>query len=128
MASPPLWHDDATARLKRITRRPILFRAHPNSRLFPRLAQAQAPLGGALAKAHAVVTWAGSIAVQALIAGVPVCYEAPHIVCAGACARGIAQIDAPSLPDRLPALECVAWAQWRVSEIESGAAFRWLIQ
>ena len=128
MASPPLWHDDVTARLKAMTRRPIQFRAHPKSRLYPRLAQTQAPLEAALAEAHAVVTWAGSIAVRALIAGVPVCFEAPEIVCAGACARGIAGIEAPATPDRLPALERLAWAQWRVSEIESGAAFRWLLQ
>ena len=128
MASPPLWHDDATQRLKRMTERPILFRAHPKSRLYPRLAETQPPLEAALAKAHAVVTWAGSIAVQALIAGVPVCFEAPEIVCAGACARGIAEIETPALPDRLPALERLAWAQWCVGEIERGAAFDWLLQ
>ena len=127
MASPPLWHDDAIARLKRMTKRPLVFRAHPRSRLYPGLAQAQPPLEQALTGAHAVVTWAGSIAVQALIAGVPVCFEAPEIICAGACARGIAEIETPPLPDRLPALERMAWAQWRLREIESGAAFDWLL-
>lgn len=127
MASPPLWHDDVAARLKQVSTRPVLFRTHPKSRLYPDLAAAQGPLDPALADAHAVVTWAGSIAVQALIAGVPVCYEAPDIVCAGACARGIAEIETPATPDRLPALERMAWAQWRLSEIEAGAPFAWLV-
>ncbi len=127
MASPPLWHDDVGTRLKRLSKRPILFRAHPKSRLYPELARAQGPLDEALAGAHGLVTWAGSVAVRALIEGVPVCYEAPEIVCAGACARGIQNIETPAYPDRLPALERLAWAQWTVSEIESGAPFHWLL-
>lgn len=127
MASPPLWHDDAVARIKRITTRPMRFRAHPKSRLYPDSARTQGPLEAALAGAHAVVTWAGSIAVQALIQGVPVFYEAPDLICAGACTRGIAAIETPPCPDRRPALERLAWAQWRLSEIETGAPFDWLL-
>ncbi len=127
MASPPLWHDDVAARLKRVSRRPILFRAHPKSRLYPKLAQIQGSLEGALAGAHALVTWAGSVAVRALIQGVPVYFEAPELICGGACARGVEGIETPAYPDRLPALERLAWAQWRVSEIEAGAPFRWLM-
>ena len=128
MASPPLWHDGAVARLKRLTKRPVLFRAHPKSRLYPELARTQGSLEEALAGAHAVVTWAGSIAVQALVRGIPVCFEAPEIVCAGACARGIEGIESPAYPDRLPALERLAWAQWTLGEIEAGAPFAWLLQ
>ena len=57
----------------------------------------------------------------------PVFYEAPDIICAGACTRGIQNIETPVYPDRLPALERLAWAQWRVSEIASGAPFDWLL-
>ncbi len=127
MASPPLWHDDAGARLKRLSKRPVLFRAHPKSRLYPELAQAQGSLDEALTGAHALVIWAGSAAVRALIQGVPVFYEAPELICAGACQRGLDDIEIPAYPDRLPALERLAWAQWNVSEIASGAPFDWLM-
>ena len=127
MASPPLWHDDVSARLTRLSERPVVFRAHPKSRLYPELAERQPPLAEALADAHAVVTWASSLAVRALIAGVPVFFEAPEIVCAGACQRGIARIEEPSYPDRLPALERLAWAQWSITEIERGDPFAVLL-
>lgn len=127
MASPPLWHDDATRRLERLTRRPVVFRPHPRSRLYAAAARAQPPLDTALGAAHAVVTWASSLAVQALIAGVPVFYEAPHIVCASACTQGLEEIDDPPRPDRRPAFERLAWAQWSLDEIASGEAFRVLL-
>ena len=53
----------------------------------------------------------------------PVFYEAPALICSGACERGIEAIEAPRRPDRLPALERLAWAQWSLAEIESGAPF-----
>ncbi len=123
MASPPLWHDGAARRLKSLTGRPLLFRAHPKSRLYRETAAAQPSLEEALADCHAVVTWASAIAARALVAGVPVFYEAPALICAGACQRGLEGIEAPRHPDRLPALERLAWAQWSHAEIASGAPF-----
>ncbi|MFQ6016776.1 MAG: hypothetical protein ACE5KF_01145 [Kiloniellaceae bacterium] len=128
MASPPGWHDDVMARLRAMTDRPLVFRAHPKSRAYPDKAVRQPPLEQALQGAHAVVTWASSIAGHALVAGVPVFYEAPHIVCEGACKRGLADIESPATGDRLPALERLAWAQWSISEIERGRPFRHLLE
>ncbi len=128
MASPPLWHDEATRRLKALTDRPIVFRAHPKSRMYLETAARQPTLEDALRGAHAVVTWASGIAARALVAGVPVFYEAPAIVCAGACARGIESIERPRRPDRLPALERLAWAQWSVSEIARGLPFEYQLR
>ena len=127
MASPPLWHDDVTRRLRMITDRQVVLRPHPRSRLYPAAERARLPLERALDGAHAVVTWSSSIAARALVFGVPVVFEAPHIVCAGACTRGIATIEAPATPDRLPALERLAWAQWSVAEIARGTAFEHLL-
>ncbi len=121
MASPPLWHDQAIARLRQLTHRPIVLRRHPRN------APDQEPLETALANCWAVVTWASAIAAQALALGVPVFYEAPHIVCAGACRRGVEQIETPLKGDRLPALERLAWAQWSMSEIACGDPFRTLL-
>ena len=83
----------------------------------------QPGLEAALVDCHAVVTWASAIAARALVAGVPVLYEAPSLICAGACRRGINGIEAPRYSDRLPALERLAWAQWSLAEIESGLPF-----
>ena len=62
MMSPPLWHDDATRRLQALTGRPIVFRAHPKSRMYPETAATQPTLEAALRDCHAVVTWASAIA------------------------------------------------------------------
>jgi hypothetical protein len=121
MASPPLWHDQAIARLRGLSQRPIKLRRHP------KFVPDQPPLSEALKGAHAVVTWASSIAAQALVLGVPIFYEAPRIVCASACHRGLEKIETPAKPDRLPALERLAWAQWSVREIARGDAFRFLL-
>lgn len=121
MASPPFWHDQAIARLRNLSKRPIKLRRHPKSE------PDQPPLSEALKGAHAVVTWASSIAAQALVLGVPVFYEAPRIVCASACHHGLEKIETTAKPDRLPALERLAWAQWSVREIARGDAFRFLL-
>ena len=123
MASPPLWHDGAGRRLAALTARPVVFRAHPKSRLYPEAAAVQPSLDAALTDCHAVVTWASAIAAQALVAGVPVFYEAPASICAGACQRGLEGIERPCYPDRLPALERLAWAQWSLAEIACGEPF-----
>lgn len=127
MASPPLWHDEVTARLKTRSKRPVVFRSHPKSRMYPARAAAQPPLHEMLAGVHAVVTWASAIAATALIEGVPVFADAPHHVLMNACNRGIDAIESPRRPDRLPAFERMAWAQWSLSEIESGLPFRYLL-
>jgi hypothetical protein len=121
MASPPLWHDRTSARLRELSKRPVVLRRHP------KIDPGQAPLAELLNGAHAVVTWASSIAAQALVLGVPVIYEAPRIVCASACNRGLDKIETLAKPDRLPALERLAWAQWSVSEIARGDPFRFLM-
>jgi len=121
MASPPFWHDQVMARLRALTGRPIVLRKHPKT------APEQPTLAEALMDVHAVVTWASSIAAQALVLGVPVFYEAPRIVCAGACNKGLEGIETPARPDRLPALERLAWAQWSMREIARGDPFRHLL-
>ncbi len=96
--------------------------------MYPDTAATQPTLEAALSNCHAVVTWASGIAARALVAGVPVFYEAPAIVCAGACTRGLEGIESPRTPDRLPALERLAWAQWSVSEIARGLPFEYLLR
>lgn len=123
MASPPEWHDKMAARLARITKRRIVVRQHPGRVPDPR----QPTLDAQLENAWAVVVWSSSSGVKALAAGIPVLYDAPHFICAEASSRDVSLIESPPMPDRLPSFRRMAWAQWRISEIASGEAFKCLL-
>ncbi len=133
MAMPDAWPDEVYGRLRRVTERPLWFRPHPKRRRretrapYDRVLDYAEPLAAHLAEAWAVVVYSSNCATEALIAGVPVVYEAPHIVTAPACRRGIQALDAPFLGDRLPAFARLAWAQWSMTEIARGVPFRQLL-
>lgn len=122
MAEPRPWADEVSCRLSRVTARPVLVRRHPGKRYGDR------PLATDLAGAWAVVVWGSNCATQALIEGVPVFLEGPHHVLEGACQRGLADIDDPAYPERRPALDRMAWAQWGIDEIRHGDPFRHLLR
>jgi hypothetical protein len=122
MQSPPDWAAGVCRRLRGLTARPIRLRAHPGN------ADPALPLSYDLAECWAVVVWSSNSATAALIAGIPVFYEAPHIVTQRACHKGIGRIETPEFPDRVPALVDLAWAQWSVGEIADGVPFRVLLQ
>jgi hypothetical protein len=124
MASPHGWAEDVMRRLKQITGRPVSLRPHPETRNGPVPAMS---LEEDLEDCWAVVTWASGAAVKAIIAGVPVFYAAPHWILSGAAKRDLREIETPWRGDRRPHLERMAWAQWRVDEIASGAPFRRLL-
>ena len=127
MASPRDWHDDAERRLRAVTCRPVLLRYHPKSRRFPDMAANQRTLEAMLRNCHALVTWAASDGTMALISGVPVFALAPHFFVQTACNRDLYDIESPGMPDRLPAFERLAWAQWSLKEIRSGETFEVLL-
>lgn len=76
------------------------------------------PLREDLAHAGKVVTWGSAAAVQALMWGVPVESYMPD---------WIGRQDNTDV-DRLRMFREMAWAQWLPAEIESGEAFKWLLQ
>ena len=98
-------------------------RVHPGNKEHP------IPLEQDLAKASAVVTWASSAALWPLIWGIPVWYEMPQWIGAKAC-RPLSEWPEPkrSDKDRLAMFRRLAWAQWRLTEIEDGTAFRHLLE
>lgn len=123
VAMPQGWQADVCSRLAahRIKHR---VRAHPgvNDCL---------PLEQDLANASAVVTWGSGAAHKALLMGVPVVYDFPRWIGAGA---GVLLSDWLSGAElnrcessRLTMFRRLAWAQWRVSEIANGEAFKWLL-
>jgi hypothetical protein len=117
---PYNWADDVAARLRAITKRPIRIRPHPGNH-----APAK-PLAEDLDGAWCTVIWTSSAGVHSLVAGVPVICEAPFWICKSAAGR-VGEIDAPAMPDRLPAMQRLAWANWSLAEIQSGEAFTCLL-
>jgi hypothetical protein len=132
MAMPNNWPETILAALRAVTRRPLWFRAHPKLREpqkprgYDKLCDISKPLVDDLRGAHACVVYTSGVATHALLAGVPVLYTGPTVLAAGACRQGLADIEAPWLGDRLPALRRLAWSHWSMDEIRSGEAVRWL--
>jgi hypothetical protein len=117
--SPPDWAEKTQARIGgRVRKHPGKHNEGP-------------PLADDLARAAAVVTWASSAALQALAMGVPVWHEHPAWVGRGASRRLQDWGEVPALRDdelRLALFRRLAWAMWRIEEIDSGAAFRHLLE
>jgi hypothetical protein len=115
---PADWAGQAERCLRTLTKREIRTRPHPGN------APPRKPLVEDLAGAWCVVQWHSSAGVHALIAGIPVICCAPAWICKGAAGSELSQIESPPMPERLPAMERLAWGQWTVAEIASGEAFR----
>lgn len=79
-----------------------------------------------LRKASAVATWHSAAALQALIMGVPVFCGFPRWIGMSA-VTPLSEYPNRRTVDRLAMFRRLAWAQWRLEEIRSGEAFRWLL-
>jgi hypothetical protein len=124
MASPHQWHQKAAAKLQTLTRRPIVIRTHPGNR-----PNSTKPLTADLRDAWAVVIWASSAGVQALVEGIPVFYAAPHWICQTAALPFAAlgkYLEQPLCDDamRQAALTRMAHGQWTYQEIATGEPLR----
>ena len=119
------WPLRVEARLRKITKRPIVVRPHPGPR----------PHTGGMPElegAWAAVTWASGGGIKAIAAGIPVFYEFPKWIGADAARFGIGTaeaplIEAPYLGPTGTMFRKLSWAQWSVDEIRSGEAFKWLL-
>lgn len=116
MASPPDWHAHVARRLQKSGSQ-VRIRLHPGNRPAP------TKLEDDLAGAERCVIWSSASGVRALTLGIPVQYDAPHWVCAGAATKVNTPLEYPTEQQRLDALRRMAWAQWRVSELETGEPF-----
>jgi hypothetical protein len=115
----PDWGQRCAERLRARTARPVRLRVHPGNSAPPR------PLSQDLAGAWAVVVWSSSVAVHALVEGIPAYIEAPYQIVKAAGASG--PVDNPVCPERLPVLERLAWQQWTCEEIAKGLPFALLL-
>lgn len=119
---PLTWAEDVRRRLAMLTRREIRIRPHPGNN------KPKRPLADDLRSAWAVVVWASSAGVHALVSGIPVICCAPAWIAKQAAGSDLAAIENPPMPERLPVFERLAWAQWTLREIESGEPFARLLR
>lgn len=117
MASPGGWHEHVAR----------FFGSSAKLRLHPGNHEPVVPLKDDLKDARACVIWSSSSGVKALLAGIPVIFDAPFWICMDAARRLSQYKETPSLVMddslRYIALQKMAWAQWTVSEISSGTPF-----
>lgn len=122
IAAPKGWAEDMRRRLPM----PSRIRPHPGRNGIAK------PLEEDLRDASCVVTWHSAAAARALICGVPVFYESPTWLGkeAGKPVSALIAGEEPNRDDsaRLEMFRRMAWAMWRLDEIESGVAFRHLLQ
>lgn len=118
-------HDWPHMTLRMLERKGIKARIRPH----PGNSGACAPMERDLANAACVVTWGSGAAIKALAMGIPVFHSFDRWIGAPASMPISAIGGAPLRSDcaRLHTFRRMAWAMWRVSEIESGFAFSTLL-
>lgn len=128
--SPLAWERRALAMIRQYTDRPIIYRPKPNwENPLPFAdvitAPKDQPLMQALAGCHAVVAHHSNAAVEALVAGVPAFVVEGIALPMGS--ADLSSIEKPRYPTGRPQwLADAAYAQWSVTEMASGAAWRHL--
>lgn len=88
------------------------------------------PLADDIGSAQYCVTWGSGAAIKALAIGVPVFHSFDKWIGASA-ARHVKHLQSGPVKDdaaRLTMFRRLAWAMWRVSEIESGECFKTLVE
>ncbi len=127
MMMPLEWPRSVVKRLRAVTKREIRVRPHPGN------SKPRVPLERDLDGCHAVVVWASSVGVKALISGVPVFACSPSWICRHAAFSDqvlhLVNHVGDFLDDvaRRHALHQLAHAQYNVEEIASGEPFRHLL-
>jgi hypothetical protein len=116
---PRDWPHTIVGELKRHTKRPIRMRHHPgNWKQLP--VHPDVSLAEDLKDAWCCVTWEASAGLKALMWGIPVIYQSSAWIGSLAASSSLADVEHPPMPDRIPAFERVASAQWTLDEIATG--------
>lgn len=122
--APQEWERDAIRRIREVSDRPIWYRPKPSwGEATPieatRFSGPGESIAAALRDCWAVVTLHSNVAVDALLAGVPV--HCQHGVGAALSVASLAEIEAPALPEgRERLMADIAYVQWSVAEMRSG--------
>ena len=116
----PDWLYDTVTALRRATDRPIEVRKKPAS------GEPVEPLHSAFSRAWAVVCHSSNIAVEAVVAGVPV-FVAPSSAAAPMGEVDLSRIELPRRPEREAWLAHLSYSQFSLAEIGNGSAWRMLL-
>jgi hypothetical protein len=109
------WQKAALAEVRHYTDRPIKVRKYGSL----------VPLADDLRDAHALVTYASNVAVEAVIAGVPV-FVAPGAAPAPVGNTDLADLERPNMPDRTAWWRSLMCQQFRPDEMADGTAYRFM--
>lgn len=116
---PEQWAEDVKRELRQYTDRPVEVRLHPGN-----VTPKPQPDWNDV---HAAVIWGSTAGLKAIVAGVPCIYLMKSWIGAPAARFGLEHIEDPWMGDRMPMLRRVAWSQWTVEEIETGAPLAQLL-
>lgn len=119
VAQPADWERRVRGMLA--TNRPVRLRGHPGEK------RPHDTLYDDLRGAWCAITWGSGAALKALAAGVPVFYGFDQWIGADAARAFTGDVSEPFTGDRLPMFRRLAWAMWRLDEIERGLPFRELL-
>lgn len=109
------WVSQVGGALRTYTDRPIIIRDKPNQH------REQPPLSDQLKNCHAVVTWNSTVAVEAMIKGIPAICLDPFNSFQSVCSNDLSTIEnLKKRSGRLALLEWLADNQWTKYEIQSG--------
>lgn len=132
------WYRDTVASIRQVTGRTIVFRQHPRTALRDDAEDREADLPSSLVLsrnvylrddlrgAAAVVAFSSNAAVTAAIAGIPVFVASKRCMAWPVGNRDLRRIEDPEFPDRSRWAAELAYTQWSVKEITTGAAWAWL--
>lgn len=132
----PEWADQIVENIRKYSDRPIWWRPHPGNKrpCLPTkykvdkiLDPHNESLQQHLSRAWCMVVYSSSEAPEALINGVPVCYDGQSIICAEGAGR-VKDIENPPMVDREALFQKLAWNMWNKEEIRNGQAFRHILQ
>jgi hypothetical protein len=128
---PQEWEMATILELRRVTNRPIMYRPKPSwldatpisgTQFSPR----DELVTDALKNCWAVVTLHSNVAIDALLAGIPI--HALEGVAAGF-SQPLEQIETFRLDgNREQLMADIAWCQWKASEMADGSAWRYLLE
>lgn len=135
LTMPPYWPDDVVQRLSSLTKRPLVYRPKPSRprylvKTYKNVTMppfTDVPLSNYFKGAWISVVYSSKVAVDSLIHGIPVVYDGPMSILHTVLNRGFGDIENPHMPERLPFLCDLAYAQWSGKEIETGEPFRRLL-
>ncbi len=127
---PEQWEREAIAAIRQVSDRPIIYRPKPSWKEAQRIegagfAPKAVQLESLFPRCHAVVTHHSNVAVEALVAGIPVfSFKGAGAVLSS---NDLSAIEKPIMPGgRHQFVNDLAWTQFHNSEMKSGVAWRHL--